>query len=110
MCIRDRLFAEPDQLQTVADFNNATMLMLADVLNDKRVTLLKTTIQLYNNNARQSAAGQGDLFAGGINSREDILRDVITFINENYGKRKEIEAARAAAVDYKILRVKTLQC
>ena len=33
------------------------------------------------------------------NSREDILRDVITFINENYGKRKEIEAARAAAVE-----------
>ena len=44
------------------------------------------------------------------NSREDILRDVITFINENYGKRKEIEAAQAADVNYKILRVKTLLC
>lgn len=93
------LFADPDELQTVADFNNATMLMLADVLNDKRVTLLKTTLQLYNNNARQSASGQTDLFAGGIQSRDDILRDVITFINENYGKRKEIEAARAEAVE-----------
>ena len=93
------LFADPDELQTVADFNNATMLMLADVLNDKRVTLLKTTLQLYNNNARQSAVGQADLFVGGIQSREDILRDVITFINENYGKRKEIEAARAEAVE-----------
>ena len=93
------LFADPDELQTVADFNNATMLMLADVLNDKRVTLLKTTLQLYNNNARQSAAGQADLFAGGIRSREDILRDVINYINNNYGKRKEIEAARAAAVE-----------
>lgn len=93
------LFADPDELQTVADFNNATMLMLADVLNDKRVTLLKTTLQLYNNNARQSASGQTDLFVGGIQSREDILRDVITFINDNYGKRKEIEAARAEAVE-----------
>ena len=93
------LFADPDELQTVADFNNATMLMLADAMNDKRVTLLKTTLQLYNNNARESAAGQADLFAGGIKSREDILRDVITFINENYGKQKEIEAARAAAVE-----------
>ena len=93
------LFADPDELQTVADFNNATMLMLADVLNDKRVTLLKTTLQLYNNKARQSASGQTDLFAGGIQSREGILRDVITFINENYGKRKEIEAARAEAVE-----------
>lgn len=36
------LFASTDELQTAADFNNATMLMLADVLNDKRVTLLKT--------------------------------------------------------------------
>ena len=93
------LFADPDELQTVADFNNATMLMLADVLNDKRVTLLKTTLQLYNNNARQSAVGQTDLFAGGIRNREDILREVINYINDNYGKRKEIEAARAAAVE-----------
>ncbi len=93
------LFADPDELQTVADFNNATMLMLADVLNDKRVTLLKTTLQLYNNEARESAAGQVDIFAGGIRSREDILRNVIKYINENYGKRKEIEAARRAAVE-----------
>jgi hypothetical protein len=75
------------------------MLILADVLNDKRVTLLKTTLQLYNNNARQSASGQTDLFAGGIQSREDILSNVINYIKENYGKRKEIEAARAAAVE-----------
>lgn len=93
------LFADPDELQTVADFNNATMLMLSDVLNDKRVTLLKTTLQLYNNDARQSAGGQADIFAGGIKSRGDILRGVINYINENYGKRKELEAARTAAVE-----------
>lgn len=93
------LFADPDQLQTVADFNNATMLMLADVLNDKRVTLLKITLQLYNNDARESAARKTDMFAGGIRSREAILRDVINFIRKNYGKGKEIEAARAAAVE-----------
>lgn len=93
------LFADPDELQTVADFNNATMLMLSDVLNDKRVTLLKTTLQLYNNDARQSSGGQADIFAGGIKSRGDILRGVINYINENYGKRKELEAARSAAVE-----------
>ena len=93
------LFAAPDQLQTMADFKNATMLMLADVLNDKRVTLLKTTLQLYNNDARLSASGQADLFAGGVKSREDILRGVVNYINENYGKRKELDAARAAAVE-----------
>ena len=93
------LFADPGELQTTADFNNATMLMLADVLNDKRVTLLKATLQLYNDEARQSASGQTDLFAGGVKSREDILNNVTNYINENYGRRKEIESARAAAVE-----------
>ena len=93
------LFADPDELQTVADFNNATMLMLADALNDKRVTQLKIMFQLYNKDARESAAGQIDMFAGVIKSPEEILRGVIKFINENYGRRKEIEAAQAAAVE-----------
>ena len=93
------LFADPDQIQTKADFRNVTMLMLADALNDKRVTLLKTVLQLYNNEARLSASGQSDMFAGGIQSREDILRNVINYIKENYGKSKEIEAARAEAME-----------
>ena len=93
------LFADPDQLSTVADFNNAAMLMLADVLNDRRVSLLKTVVALYNSGARGSAAGMQDLFDGGVRSREDILKDVINFINSNYGRNKEIEAARAAAVE-----------
>lgn len=93
------LFADPDQIQTKADFRNVTMLMLADALNDKRVTLLKTTLQLYNNEARLSASGQADMFAGGIQSREDILRNVINYIKENYGKSKEIEAAKAEAME-----------
>ena len=92
-----KLFADPDELQTVADFNNATMLMLADVLNDKRVTLLKTTLQLYNNNARQSAAGQTDLFAGGIQSREDILRDVINYFR--HANKGEYEQRLTEAVE-----------
>ena len=54
---------------------------------------------LVPNNARKSATGQADLFAGDVLSREDILREVINYINKNYGKRKEIEAARAAAVE-----------
>ena len=93
------LFADPDQIQTKADFRNVTMLMLADALNDKRVTLLKTVLQLYNNEARLSASGQADMFAGGIQSREDILRNVINYIKENYGKSKEIEAAKAEAME-----------
>ena len=48
---------------------------------------------------RKSAAGQGDLFAGGIKSKEDTLKDVINFINNNYGRNKKIEEARAAALE-----------
>ena len=91
------LFADPDELKTVADFKNATMLMLADVLNDKRVTMLKNTLALYNNDARESASGQADLFSGDVKSREDILRNVLNYINN--GKKQDIEAAKAAAVE-----------
>ena len=48
---------------------------------------------------RKSAAEQGDLFAGGIKSKEDILKDVINFINNNYGRNKKIEEAKAAALE-----------
>lgn len=74
-------------------------MQLADAINDKRTTLLKRTLELYNNDARESESGQMDLFSGGVLRREDILKNVINFINENYGKRKEIEAARAEAVE-----------
>ena len=95
-----KLFADPDELQTVADFNDAAMLMLADVLNDSRVTMLKTTLQLYNRDARDASNGQADIFSGGgVKSREEVLRDVIKFINENYGRKEAIKKARAAAVE-----------
>ena len=48
---------------------------------------------------RKSAAGQGGLFAGGIKSKEDTLKDVINFINNNYGRNKKIEEAKAAALE-----------
>ena len=85
------LFAEPDELQTAADFNNATMLMLADVINSREVTKLRKTLALYNDAAREPASGQMDMFAdGGIRSREDVLRDVINYINKN-GRTKAIK-------------------
>lgn len=92
------LFAEPDELQTAADFNNATVLMLADVINSREVTKLRKTLALYNDAAREPASGQMDMFAdGGIRSREDVLRDVINYINKN-GRTKAIKDAVAAGV------------
>ena len=94
------LFADPDDLQTAADYNNATMLMLADVLNDRRVTMLKTVLALYNGQARESASGQRDMFYGGdVRSREEILKSVINYFNEKYGRKKELEEARRKAAE-----------
>ena len=92
-----KLFADPGELQTVADFNNATMLMLADVLNDKRVTMLKKTLTTYNDEARQSASGQMDIFGGGVKSREDILRDVINYFK--HANKGEYEQRLTEAVE-----------
>lgn len=92
-----KLFADPGELQTVADFNNATMLMLADVLNDKRVTMLKKTLTTYNDEARQSASGQMDIFSGVVKSREDILRDVINYFK--HANKGEYEQRLTEAVE-----------
>lgn len=91
------LFADVDGLKTAADMNNAAMLMLADVLNDKRVTMLKNVFMMYNDDARLSASGQMDIFSGGVPSREEILKNVIKRYSD--ANKKQIEAARRAAVE-----------
>gem|GEM_PF-3571273 len=73
------------------------MLMLADVLNDKRVTMLKNVFMMYNDDARLSASGQMDIFSGGVPSREEILKNVIKRYSD--ANKKQIEAARRAAVE-----------
>ena len=91
------MFADPDQLQTAADFNNAALMMLADVLNDKRPTRLKQVLAQYNKAAQEAVNGQMDLFTGDVKSRQEILKDVINFLNN--GNKRDIEAAQRAAIE-----------
>ena len=84
-----------DEGETVADYTNATVLMLADVMNDSRTNLLKKTLALYNHHAAESAAGQMDIFNGGIKSKQDIINDVQNILN--YGTEKEQQQSLAAA-------------
>lgn len=91
------LFASPEEEQTVADYKNATIMMLADVLNDKRVSQLKGVIASYNDMAIDSANGQLELFTGTIKTKEDIINEVLKLLN--YGRKEQIEGAQQAAVE-----------
>ena len=82
---------------TVADYKNATMLMIADILNDNRSTLLKKYLQLYNTNAKDAANGQLDIFSGTVASKESILKDVNELLN--YGTEEEQKKAAQEAVE-----------
>lgn len=83
------LFAEDGA--TAADFTNATVMMLADLLNDNRVTRLKKALQVYNNQAVQSAAGQMDLFSGDVKTKEQILDEVLLLL-QNGTEQEQQEA------------------
>ena len=82
---------------TVADYKNATMLTIADILNDNRSTLLKKYLQLYNKNAKDAANGQLDIFSGTVASKESILNDVNELLN--YGTEEEQKKAAQEAVE-----------
>ena len=89
-----------DEGATVADYTNATVLMLADVLNDNRTTLLKKTLTLYNKAAKDSANGQLDIFSGDVRSQDDILNEVRQLLQ--YGTEAEQQAAIATATEERV--------
>ncbi len=82
---------------TVADYTNATVLMLADVLNDNRTSILKKALTMYNHAATDSASGQMDIFSGSVKDRKEIIKDVLNTLN--YGTQKEQQAALTAATE-----------
>ena len=86
-----------DNGETVADYTNLTILMLADVLNDNRVNQLKKTLAMYNKEAQDNADGQMDIFSGGVKNKEDILNEILELLN--YGTKEEQQAAVAEAVE-----------
>ena len=81
---------------TVADYKNATMLQIADILNDSRSTLLKKYLQLYNKDAKDAANGQLNIFTG-LASKESILNDVNELLN--YGTDEEQKEAAQEAIE-----------
>jgi len=86
---------ETEEDATAADYTNATVLMLADVMNDNRVTRLKKVLSIYNQQAEQSAAGQTDLFAEGVKTKQEILDEVLVLLQ--HGTETEQQQALDAA-------------
>lgn len=73
---------------TVADYTNAAVMMLSDVLNDGRTTQLKKVMAFYNRQAADAAQGIGDMFAGGVKTKEEIINEVNEVLNngQNYNR------------------------
>ena len=92
--------------QTVADMTDGAMLLISDLLNDKRSTRLKKVLAIYNHHAQASASGQVDMFTGGVKTKAEILSEVYQLlgcdaeIRDLMGTavRARTEAARAAVV------------
>ena len=82
---------------TVADYNNATMLMIADIINDNRSSRLKKYIQIYNHNAKDSANGQLDLFTGSVKSKEYIINEVKQLFNNGSEEEQQKAAQESVA-------------
>jgi hypothetical protein len=82
--------------ETLADFRNSTVMMLADIVNHSQVTKLKKLFALYNHQASDAAGGQTDMFSSGeVKSKAEILADV----NALFGTKKELDEALADATD-----------
>jgi hypothetical protein len=81
--------------ETVADYTNATVLMLADRLNGSKTNDLKHLMSLYNHAAGDAASGQLDVFEGGVKTKDDIIKDALNVFD--YGTKEERKAAIDAA-------------
>ena len=94
---------ETEEDATAADYTNATVLMLADVMNDNRVTRLKKVLSVYNGKTTASAGGQsgmtfdedGNLVGYGVQTKQEILNEVLLLLQ--HGTESEQQQALDAA-------------
>ncbi len=61
------------------------MQLIANTVNGAKVNGLKNLLSLYNPKAEMAATGQADLFLGGVQSKESIIREIL----EEYGYNTE---------------------
>ena len=76
---------------------DATVLLLADVLNSGKPSDLRKVFALYNNEAEAPASGQTDMFSGGLRSKEEILKGVNEYFRNATGKEQKDAVSNAVA-------------
>lgn len=79
--------------------SHVSVLMIADLLNDKRTNRFREVLSDYNDFANGPANGQIDAFEGRPLTRDEVLRPIIdkiqTDYNANYGRARITEPAEA---------------
>ena len=79
---------------------DATVLLLADVLNSGKPSDLRKMLATYNNEAQAPASGQIDMFSGDVRSKEQLLNDVNEYFR-NATPREQQAIVDAAVAERK---------
>ena len=92
-----RTFAQQTELfesTTDVSLEDATVLLLADALNDKRTTLIKSIFKSYNERAEDAGRGQMSLFGDALPSRETLIMETLALLGvdiKDYAPSNQIE-------------------
>ena len=97
-----RTFVQQTELfesTTDVSLEDATVLLLADALNDKRTTLVKSIFKSYNERAEDAGKGQMSLFGDAIPSRETLIKETLALLDvdiKDYAPSNQVEPSNQA--------------
>lgn len=77
----------------------ATVQMIANTINGTKVNGLKNVLSLYNAKAEMAASGQADLFLGDVETKEQIIREILNeygYDTETFAGEQQQSTAAAA--------------
>ena len=77
----------------------ATVQMIANTINGTKVNGLKNVLSLYNAKAEMAASGQADLFLGDVETKEQIIREILNeygYNTETFAGEQQQSTAAAA--------------
>ena len=97
-----RTFAQQTELfesTTDVTLDDATVLLLADALNDKRTTLVKSIFKSYNERAEDAGRGQMSLFGDALPSRDTLIMETLALLGvdiKDYVPSNQVEPSNQA--------------
>ena len=97
-----RTFVQQTELfesTTDVSLEDATVLLLADALNDKRTTLVKSIFKSYNERAEDAGKGQMSLFGDAIPSRDALIMETLALLDvdiKDYAPSNQVEPSNQA--------------